>query len=247
MSKYEPLSRHLRGLDNIIWRANFIDIERIIGFPLPRSAREYPAWWANDVREGRQSSAWLNEGWRTGELDLGAERIVFRRVENQAVPNAPEITAPSTCQTVEAPAADLLEIRLEMAWRPLGRIRLDQQGKLTFPATDKIPAIYRFALTLASVQQQYIGETENLARRLQHYRTPGPSQQTNIRINEVFQAALAAQAHIDIFIITANDAWIESNGERRPADLSSKAVRRLLENAAIINLDDGVEILNAPK
>ena len=62
MSKYDPLSRHFRDLGGQAWHATFEDIERILGFPLPNSARAHPAWWANSADKMPQMSAWLNAG-----------------------------------------------------------------------------------------------------------------------------------------------------------------------------------------
>lgn len=242
MSKYEPLSRRLRGLANRVWRASFADIEAILGFSLPRSAREYSAWWSNNTQNSRHALAWLNEGWRTEELDLDAERVVFRRTEaahavlRRPTPPCPELP------TAPASPPNLLEIRLGMTWRVLGRVIIDK-GKPAFPVVGSGPAVYRFLLTEANTQQQYVGETSNLARRFGHYRNPGPTQWTNLRINEVFRNALAARGSIDIFAVTES-AWIELNGDRHPADFSSRIVRRLFENAAIVDLGGAVKILN---
>lgn len=41
MSKYEPLARHLAGLAVNEWTATFSKIEQILGFRLPKSARQY--------------------------------------------------------------------------------------------------------------------------------------------------------------------------------------------------------------
>ncbi len=79
MSKYDPLEIYLRGLSADIWRASFADIEAILGFRLPVSAHEYPAWWANNDPGSRHTSAWLSAGWHTSELDLRGERVQFER------------------------------------------------------------------------------------------------------------------------------------------------------------------------
>lgn len=78
MSEYEPLRVYLLRLDPDEWRASFDEIEEILGFGLPASARKYPAWWANEI-DGQHSHAWawLDAGWRTIDLDLGGERVTF--------------------------------------------------------------------------------------------------------------------------------------------------------------------------
>ena len=79
-SKYEPLWRHLTALDVHQWCATFKEIESILGFSLPKSARLYPPWWANE-RNGRHSHAraWLLAGWQTCAPDLKGETLVFKR------------------------------------------------------------------------------------------------------------------------------------------------------------------------
>jgi hypothetical protein len=79
MTKYRPLTSHLRSLDKKEWHANFSEITKILGFDLPSSAYYYPAWWANQTGSGHaQSSAWQDAGWKTADLDLENQRITFR-------------------------------------------------------------------------------------------------------------------------------------------------------------------------
>ena len=77
MSKYDPLTSHLRELHADRWRARFSELERVLGFRLPESAPKYPAWWASDPRQGRQCMAWISAGWRTEDLDLGSQAVLW--------------------------------------------------------------------------------------------------------------------------------------------------------------------------
>ena len=80
--KYTPLFRHLTGFDGERWPATFKAVETILGFPLPKSARTYPAWWANDESgTHRHARAWQAAGWRTSRVDLAAETLVFECAE----------------------------------------------------------------------------------------------------------------------------------------------------------------------
>ena len=82
MSKYDVLTRHLKEMTEGNWEASFVDIERILGFKLPDSAREYPAWWANQLTGQRvQCRSWMNAGWQANDLDLDGEKITFHRVD----------------------------------------------------------------------------------------------------------------------------------------------------------------------
>jgi hypothetical protein len=54
----------------------FRQIEDILGDGLPRPARKYAEWWANDASTA-QAQAWLEEGWRVASADLARETVVF--------------------------------------------------------------------------------------------------------------------------------------------------------------------------
>lgn len=77
MSRYQPLADHLRTLDTPRWNAGFADIEAILGRPLPRSAYQYPAWWANQSGGHSQTAGWRDAGWKTADLDLAGKRVIF--------------------------------------------------------------------------------------------------------------------------------------------------------------------------
>ena len=80
MGKYEPLSRHLAGVEQNSWDASFGEIERILGFSLPVSAHEHRAWWANNRRGNHsQTQGWLSAGWETRDVDQTRKRVRFER------------------------------------------------------------------------------------------------------------------------------------------------------------------------
>lgn len=80
MSRYQPLAEFLAARKTDSWEASFADVEACLGFPLPESARRYPAWWANQKGGGHsQASGWQGVGWRTAGLDLERRRIRFER------------------------------------------------------------------------------------------------------------------------------------------------------------------------
>ena len=88
MSKYRALGPALANRKNDIWRATFSELEQILGFALPDSAREYQAWWSNqsDASTHRHARVWQEAGWRTCELDLGSETVTFERVGTPITP-----------------------------------------------------------------------------------------------------------------------------------------------------------------
>ena len=78
--KYAPLYRHLlSSRPEPEWRATFNEVEAILGFRLPDSARLHRPWWSNSKRGSGHSHAlaWQAAGWRTREVDLDAETLVF--------------------------------------------------------------------------------------------------------------------------------------------------------------------------
>ncbi len=80
MSQYERLAEFLAARKEAEWEATFTDIESLLGFPLPASARKHPAWWANQRNSGHsQCVGWRSVGWRTSGLDLKRKRVRFVR------------------------------------------------------------------------------------------------------------------------------------------------------------------------
>ncbi len=102
------------------------------------------------------------------------------------------------------------------------------------------PAVYRFTLGyLTGHERHYVGESDNLARRMGNYRHPGPTQPTNQRLHKRVVDTISGGAQVQLAaVLTA-----ELDGEA--LDLRSKAARRLVENAALLRLTlDGVETEN---
>lgn len=104
---------------------------------------------------------------------------------------------------------------------------LQQDGKLRFPIAPEEPGIYQFAIR----DKIYVGETDRLRRRFQHYRTPGPSQKTNIRMNHSIMAAL--NEGFEVVVSTIEQAIIIVDGIDSPLDLSRKSGRLLVESAVL--------------
>jgi hypothetical protein len=78
VSKYKLPSQHFRDLSGQAWHATFEDIEKILGFSLPNSARAHQAWWANSTDQMPQKRAWPDAGWRTRDLNLASAEVIQR-------------------------------------------------------------------------------------------------------------------------------------------------------------------------
>lgn len=95
MGKYEPLTHYLENQSVEIWDAGFADVEQVLGFDLPRSAHDYPAWWANQEPGHSQTSGWRNAGWETSRVDLAAKRVRFKK-RGRSAEGRDRISAEST-------------------------------------------------------------------------------------------------------------------------------------------------------
>ena len=73
-SKYDPLRRYLEAHPAGETPMNFRDVERVLGFSLPDSARRHPAWWSNNTGTHVGVRAWRDAGWKTSRVDIGSER-----------------------------------------------------------------------------------------------------------------------------------------------------------------------------
>ncbi len=89
--KYQRLYTYLRSLQVQDWRTSFREVEAVIGFELPASARVHRPWWGNQRRGNGHSHAlaWSVAGWETAEVDMEAETLLFRRTESKPVPRLP--------------------------------------------------------------------------------------------------------------------------------------------------------------
>lgn len=80
MSTYAKLSDVLAVRTGSSWKVSFPDLERLIGAKLPASAFKYPAWWSNNPSNNAMTKIWLKAGWRTEQVDVPGQTVVFRRV-----------------------------------------------------------------------------------------------------------------------------------------------------------------------
>ena len=96
--KYAPLYRHLMSLKVNEWHPSFAEVEAVLGFPLPRSARIHQPWWSNQTTPGSHShaQAWQRAGWKARNVNLVAETLLFQR----NAPAAPESGSNSSVNSV---------------------------------------------------------------------------------------------------------------------------------------------------
>lgn len=78
MSKYHALFVYLnKQTDNRI-KLTYEQMENILRFKLPKSAYQYPAWWANGEKSHSHASVWMDANYKVDEIHFG-EFVIFER------------------------------------------------------------------------------------------------------------------------------------------------------------------------
>lgn len=221
--KYEALKEHLESLRVDRWNPDFTEVERILGFDLPPSARKYKPWWANPEPDSGHpfAGSWMEAGWKVEKVDFNAQTVVFCRIH--ALSSGED--------------TDMLKCELQLRWKPSGTVTISH-GLVSFPeALREVPGLYRLEIApIDGPERRYVGETDNLSQRFIFYRHPGKSQATNARINLEIREAIDSGAEITLSIAT-DEAWIIREGVKQAADLSEKAVRQLF--ASFVQVVEG--------
>ena len=104
MSKYEKLTEYLSELDGDAFMTNFAALEEILGFELPPSARQYPAWWANQGKG--QSLAWETAGWKTSDVSPSIQTIRFVRAKDRSTRTSDQVAKLTIAQAKAGLAAN---------------------------------------------------------------------------------------------------------------------------------------------
>jgi len=89
MDKYAALESFLRSHGKQVIRTTFAEIEKIVGQPLPASAK-YPAWWSNNPSNNSMTKVWRRANFRTEQVDVARKTLVFRYVPPE--PPEPPLT-----------------------------------------------------------------------------------------------------------------------------------------------------------
>jgi hypothetical protein len=126
----------------------------------------------------------------------------------------------------------MTRVVVDFEWEPVGVVTLEG-GRPVFPRLPEAPGLYRFSFEWPDrARGVYIGETDGLRRRAQHYRTPGPTQRTNVRMNQEIVTALGAGVKVTLAIVTTASTSIDG-AAFQTLDLARKTSRQVVENAAM--------------
>ena len=83
MSKYDLFRKYLETRRTEQVPLAFAEIEQILGFPLPPSARSGPSWWSNNTGSHVGVRAWRDAGWKASRVDVAGERVTFVRAGDE--------------------------------------------------------------------------------------------------------------------------------------------------------------------
>jgi hypothetical protein len=195
---------------------------------------------------GTKARYWLSAGWRA-QPDFAGELVHFHRDGSIKVSLArksakrkvsasngtasrtqPEVRIKRPVELI--PTGEVRRATVMYEWQAAGTVGI-VNDRLEMPALEGRPGIYRFAIAEANGSTCfYVGETDNLSRRMSHYRNPGPSQQTNVRLHARLQKVLAQGGRVEMSVVVAALCTGEA------LDLSHRPARLLIENAELCEL-----------
>ena len=100
------------------------------------------------------------------------------------------------------------------------------------PGLPERPGIYRFIVRSSDGLDQrfYVGESDNLSRRMGNYRNPGQTQPTNVRLHTLLVSTLGAGGSAEVAVV------LEATLCGEPLDLSTRPGPIIVENVALVEL-----------
>jgi len=231
MWNQDALTAHLRSITGAEVTMSFVQIDAVVG-ELPDSARTHNAYWANSLTSRPHSRAWLDAGF-TASPDFVRGVVRFTRGAAPTPAGATRRPAPVRTRPplVLVPSGESHCGQVCYAWLNASKVEVEN-GPLSMPALGPEPGIYRFELRDASgeVQSYYVGESDNLFKRMNGYRSPGPTQSTNLRMNLRFVSVLEEGGSVGVNVV------LEATLDDTPLDLAYKPARLIVENTELVRL-----------
>jgi hypothetical protein len=172
----------------------------------------------------------LEAAHRTGQPDARGCRICLGAITNSqpAFQTSTGVADGKTSALADWEQNSEVRCLLVMHWSPKGRVNLEND-RPRFPRVEASAGLYRLTARYPDGRlAAYVGESDNLRRRFGNYRNPGPTQQTSQRINVWLKELLSTGGEVSVS--TGEGARLDG----KDADLSKRAVRRMLEHMSIV-------------
>ncbi|HOV04716.1 MAG TPA: hypothetical protein PLG99_09935, partial [Kaistiaceae bacterium] len=164
MGKYDPLRYHLQSLTAFEWNAAFSDVERVLGFELPRSASDHRAWWSNSGGVQVHQNAWLAAGWTVSSVDLSRRLVTFMRSRQQQA-----AVRPAASPVKARPSAgDMVALTARLQWTELGE--MGGNGGALSNSVPNAAGVYRLTLICDGAAEVVIGSAFDLGKRFETMR-----------------------------------------------------------------------------
>lgn len=192
--KYAALGEHLKSLPGTKGDVTlrFEEIEKLIGAKLPKSARTYREWWANQDG-GSRAPHWRAAGFEVDSVDLGRGLVRFRRTGMKSMSTKATTKASKTAARPNAPHQETL---LKAGFRKVGAWTLRGDAIVLGGDVPKETATYA---VVVNEYVQYIGSaTMGLKKRVYFYDKPGKTQRTSIRVNALIKDRLIAGDTVEL-------------------------------------------------
>jgi len=116
MSKYSALAEYLSSLPDYEISLSFKEIEKILGFTLPESAKILRAWWANDKTHSQFKFGWGAAGYVVYDVDFSQGIVRFRKA-TQVGKTKPKAYIETLAITGKALAFELLKAHYGKSFR----------------------------------------------------------------------------------------------------------------------------------
>jgi len=225
MGRYKGITTYLAERPDPVVTLTFSELDRLVEGGLPPSARAHPAWWTNSIKSHSHAKCWLDAR-RRAKVDFNANLVRFEL--------GPEtVYTPRRGSAVRKPDGAPIStttLELQVTWLDGGEVTALAQ-KITAVPLPPIGGVYRFRfIPLKGDETIYVGESQNLATRMRQYANPGPTQTTNQNINALIKRVTGVGGRVTVHYATT----VLINEEA--VSLASKAVRRLVENAELVDL-----------
>ena len=96
MSRYDGLAAFLKTQNEERIPMTFADIERVTKTKLPPSAHKHRPWWSNNPNNSVMTRVWLDAGFKSEQVNMAGQKLVFRRVAGGKPQQVPAGEAPKS-------------------------------------------------------------------------------------------------------------------------------------------------------